>query len=55
MQVARQLAEAYLPSLGVTHAAANQTANAKPKKSMDQKKPSTPQSPFEDFKVNQNW
>ena len=55
MQVARQLAQAYIPSLGISQAAANQTANAKPKKSPEQKKNknATPQASFANFKVSQ--
>lgn len=49
-QVARQLAEAYLPRFGIQPAVTNQTNNAKPKKPPPEKKQRNPQAPFADFK-----
>ena len=51
-QVARQLAEAYLPRFGIQPAVTNQTNNAKPKKPPAEKKQRNPQAPFADFKVS---
>ena len=52
VQVARQLAEAYLPRLGISTATTDQGANAKQKKPVVKKKQTPMQSQFADFKVS---